>query len=246
MVKKTNTSIGLTRDRVNLGSNSVQPIEFLVWPTSELRLHSSQSSFEVEIVKERQPITLSESSESSLTYRRKVRFSGSDETFIIINRKDISSTERRNTWYRKSELRKANCGQDEVEAQLHDNVIDGRFNDWAWENQLMTTLRDELLECQKSFHRLMTISSVLEEQNRQKKIGIHNPVLVFKTYKDAIRRSRHALFISSLSSQEKERKRQKMLCLDALREANRCVRSPKRKALKLNACPFLYTNQALV
>jgi hypothetical protein len=239
MVKSQTEPLCVTRARLSLDSYRVQQaVDLAMWPTSELRIHSSQSSFEVEIAKEYPPISLS-SPDSSDRRPRKVRFSGQNETFLVINRREISSTERRQAWYRKSELRHANRRQDDL-GPFDDNVFGGESDFCLWENQLMNSSNDEMLQCHRSFHRLLTISSVLDEQDYQKKRGIGDPLLVSKRYSDAIHRSRQALFIAILSAQEKEQKRLNTIKREAFLEANSGIRLPKKIVSEMRSCPILY------
>jgi hypothetical protein len=208
MVKKSNELICVERGRCTVGSSNLErTASLLVLAVSELRVQASQSTFEVETAKNHQPISVVDA--PSLRCQRKVRFSEREEIFVIGNRKDISSKEKRKIWYRKSELR-ASYEQQEADGQ-HNTDIGATDDFGAWGSHLVVTPRDGVYECQRAFHRLIAVSAVLDEQERQKMNGIQNSDLVSETYIESVSRSRQALFIAGLLSQEKIRKYQRRL-----------------------------------
>lgn len=219
MVKNINESY---RDRYPVGAcGSIQPIG-LVLPTSDSSFMHSQSiqcSVEVEPAKEHQPASVFESSSRS---RRNVRFFGSDETYFIINRKDISPSERRKSWYGKSELKKSSFQQQNARGE-QDTDTAGFDRLGAWDDQMMLTATDAFLESQRAYHRMMTVSSVLAEQERQRNTGIRNQDSLSETYMESIKRSRQALFIAALLSQEKQRRSQKAINREAFIEQKSAI-----------------------
>jgi hypothetical protein len=203
-----------------------------------------------------------------------VRFSESNEIFQVMNRHDIKPSEKRQAWYRRSELKQQqhlDRYDDEEDDEDEDNDqghydeenndtentkctenhqhhgVDGsvcysggdvrckssnkslsstkdsqvagfpihRYHQGIDDEKLLTAAtKDEFLECQRIFHRMKAVASVLEEQDRQRRQngGVRRLIdadKIARTYRRHTSRSRQSLFISTLWACQQNHKKKK-------------------------------------
>jgi hypothetical protein len=122
----------------------------------------------------------------------RVRFADSNEYFTVQSRDDLSSEERRDIWFRKSELKQM---RKEFEARSQNRVED-------LDSEQEPPQNDEL---QEALHQLMALSVVLDEQRRQRDENFSDPDIISEKYQTFVRRSRHSMFISNLVRDEEKK-----------------------------------------
>jgi hypothetical protein len=173
MVLKTRDD-GVGAHRIQ-GTDSFELLE--ITTLTGLKIHTSDSSFEVELEH------FNKLPQWDAPKQRRIRFSSDNETFLIVSRNEITSSEKKSSWYRRPELKQMRR--------------DGEAEE------------DQGVECMRTLHQLMATSVVLDEQERQKKQEVYDPILLSRNYIDFISRSRRSIFMTSLmKQQEKKSKKQ--------------------------------------
>jgi hypothetical protein len=180
MVRKTTR-----RERIySTEDGSGELIEVISSSSHELKIRSSDSSFEVESTRQIVHLPLDERP-------RLVRFSLDHSFFPVISRRDIPKEYKKKLWYRGSELKRMRIPNGEMKEN---------------EGSSDSNSKDSFFECQRALHKLMAISSVLDEQERQKKEKHVDPVLISRKYQEFVSRSKSSLFISQLARSENNSK----------------------------------------
>lgn len=188
-----------------------------------------------------------------ISYRKSVRFSDTNETFVVLSRRDILTSEKRQAWYRRSELKQAiqdNLTDDDEEEETDENHFFSTGNgrqvssdkDCALashrvrsssvssvpmhmsDERLPKLPNDKLLEFQRMFHRMMAVSLVLDEQARQRNLGcVVDQNGIAHKYGRHTSRSRQALFVAALLAHQKHRKSRKVPARGGLLEPRSAI-----------------------
>ena len=175
--------------RTLLEEGSIELIVVTETPTfADLKIQSSESSFEVVYDLEKTEFSLTEESFHPAD-ERKVRFSEQDECFTIPNRKGLSPSDREALWFRKAEMKRMRKREDNGE-------VDEEYEQFVTEEP---PRNDEL---QEALHQLMAVSVVLDEQARQRREQICDPELISLKYRTFVERSRRSMFIANLAREE--------------------------------------------
>jgi len=154
----------------------------------DLKIEASSSSYEVTLNKE--PLASPHSV---------VRFSIVNDLYPTISREQMSSTERRASWYKPSELKKMRRAFDDSMLGRGEQSDD-----------------DSFCEIQRALHQLMAVSVVLDEQERQRKESDNDADLVSQKYQEFVRHSRGSIFVSKLVHKEQKRKERREPLTDRL------------------------------
>ena len=146
--------------------------------------------------------------------KRLVRFSLDHSIYPILDRRDIPKEQRREIWYRASELKRmrttstssSTLAERVDEDGDNDGVIDEKAGDIVSQSttQKLPPVKDGFLECERALHKLMAVSVVLEEQTRQKQAkGSVDPIKISRVYQQFVLRARNSVFVSQLARERK-------------------------------------------
>jgi hypothetical protein len=104
----------------------------------------------------------------------------------------MPSSEKKMIWYRHSDLKR-------MRLQQHDETTS-----W-WEGPA----EDDFNGCLRRLHKLMATNVVLDEQKRQKKEGICDPMIMSQKYREFVFRARCTMFTSNLLKHKENGKKKK-------------------------------------
>lgn len=172
-------------------SNYTDPtteILILVSPTWELEIHTSQSKCEVV------PCRLDK---LVIGHSRKVRFSEDVDRQIIPNMREMPSRQKRCYWYQRSDYRRM---RKEQSRRLKIQRLSG-------DEEEVAELCSRFYSRERGLHKTMAQYHVLDEQERQFKMGIRDPQSIAQNYKKFSSRCHLSTFMATLAMREEERKK---------------------------------------
>jgi hypothetical protein len=172
-------------------SNYTDPtteILILVSPSWELEIHTSQSKCEVA------PCSLDK---LVFSQSREVRFSENIDHQIIPNKREMPSRHQRSYWYQGSDYRRM---RKEQSRRLRIQSLSG-------DEEEAVELSTRLYSRERGLHKVMAQYHVLDEQERQFKMGITDQVAIAQKYKEFSSRCHLTTFMATLAMREEERKK---------------------------------------
>lgn len=170
-------------------SNYTDPTtEILILVSWELEIHTSQSKCEVV------PCGLDK---LVIGRSRKVRFSEDVDRKIIPNKREMSLRQKRCYWYQHSDYRRM---RKEQPRRLRMQGLSG-------DEEELEELSSRFYSRQRGLQKVMAQYYVLDEQERQFKMGISDPHLIAQIYKEFSSRCHLSTFMAALAMREEKRKK---------------------------------------